>query len=166
MGVTTQSSTLPWAITTSSPVSLPLYLLLAISSRVYLLFPVPAAMNLRPPSVAVSTHTLALNAVSFQSPAMPNARMSLCTQSVHSFFFPPRRSALHPQGFRTSLFWQPPATHSDERPRPQKSSLAQRCLNAFAPGYLKGTVVRGHPMVWSLALCRDDAKQNPVMYGA
>ena len=44
-----------------------------------------AAMNLRPPSVTVSTHTSALNAVAFQSPAMPNARMSLWTQSVHSF---------------------------------------------------------------------------------
>ena len=53
--------------------------------------------------------------------------------------------------------WQPPAAHSDERPRPRKSSRAQR--------YLKGTIVRGHPMVWSLALCPDDAKQDPVVYG-
>ena len=49
-----------------------------------------AVMNLRPPSVTVSTHTSAFNAVAFQSPAMPNARMSLWTQSVHSFSFPPR----------------------------------------------------------------------------
>ena len=48
------------------------------------------AMNLRPPSVTVSTHTSAFNAVAFQPPAMPNARMSLWTQSVHSFSFPPR----------------------------------------------------------------------------
>ena len=41
----------------------------------------------------------------------------------------------------------------------------QRCLNALAPGCLKGTVVRGHPVVWSLALRPDDAKQNPVVYG-
>ena len=41
----------------------------------------------------------------------------------------------------------------------------QRCLNALAPGYLKGTVVRGHPVVWSLALRPDDAKQDPVVYG-
>ena len=39
-------------------------------------------------------------------------------------------------------------------------------MNAVTPGYLKGTVVRGHPMVWSLALCPDDAKQDPVVYGA
>ena len=47
-------------------------------------------MNLCPPSVAVSTHTAAPNAVAFQSPTMPNARMSLCPQSVYYFSFPPR----------------------------------------------------------------------------
>ena len=53
-------------------------------------------MNLRPPSVTASTQTSAFNAIVFQSPVMPNARMSLCTQSVHSFSFPPRplRTAL------------------------------------------------------------------------
>ena len=61
-----------------------------------------AAVNLRPPSVTVSTHTSAFNAVAFQSPAMPNARMALCAQSVHSFYFPrPVLSALHPQDFHT-----------------------------------------------------------------
>ena len=54
----------------------------------------------------------------------------------------------------------------DERPRPQTSSRAQRRLNALAPGYLKGTVVRGHPVVWSLALRPDDGKQDPVVYAA
>ena len=34
------------------------------------------------------------------------------------------------------------------------------------PGYLKGTVVRSHTMVWSLALYPDDTKQDPVVYGA
>ena len=48
-------------------------------------------MTLRPPSVIVLAHTSASNAVVFQSLAiMPNARMSLCTQSVHYFSFPPR----------------------------------------------------------------------------
>ena len=42
----------------------------------------------------------------------------------------------------------------------------QRCLNALTPGYLKGTVVRSHPMVWSLALCPDDTTQDSVVYGA
>ena len=62
--------------------------------------------------------------------------------------------------------WQPPAAHLDERSRLQKSSHAQRCLNALTQGYLKGTVVRGHPMGWSLALRPDDAKKDPVVYGA
>ena len=62
-------------------------------------------MNLRPPSVAVSTHTSALNAVAFQSSAIPNARMSLCTQSVHSFSFHPVLSALHLQGLNTICFF-------------------------------------------------------------
>ena len=43
--------------------------------------------------------------------------------------------------------WQPPAAHAYERPRPQKSSREQRCLNVPAPGYLKGAVVRCHPVV-------------------
>ena len=33
-------------------------------------------------------------------------------------------------------------------------------------GYTKGTVIRSHPMVWSLALCPDDTKQDSVVYGA
>ena len=46
------------------------------------------------------------------------------------------------------------------------SSRSQRHLNALTPGYLKGTVVRSHPMVLSLALCPDDTKQDSVVYGA
>ena len=57
----------------------------AASSSSFLL----AAINLRLLSVTTSTHTSAFSAIVFQS-VMPNARMSLCTQSVHSFFFPPR----------------------------------------------------------------------------
>ena len=34
--------------------------------------------------------------------------------------------------------WQPPAAHAYERPRPQKVSRAQRCLNVLAPGYFQG----------------------------
>ena len=59
-----------------------------------------AAMNLRPPSVTASTQTSAFNAVVFQSPVMPNARMSLCTQSVHWFFFPPRPLRTAPSRFQ------------------------------------------------------------------
>ena len=59
-----------------------------------------AAMNLRPPSVTASTQTSAFNAIVFQFPVMPNARMSLCTQSVHSFSFPPRPLRTAPSRFQ------------------------------------------------------------------
>ena len=55
----------------------------SISSFLY------ATINLNPCSVTTSTHIFASNAVGFQPPAMPNARTSLCTQSIHSFSFPP-----------------------------------------------------------------------------
>ena len=58
-----------------------------------------AAMNLRPPSVTASIQTSAFNAIVFQSPVMPNARMSLCTQSVHSFSFPTRPLRTAPSRF-------------------------------------------------------------------
>ena len=58
-----------------------------------------ATMNLRPPSVTASTQTSAFNAIVFQSPVMPNARMSLYTQSVHSFSFPPHPVRTAPSRF-------------------------------------------------------------------
>ena len=69
-----------------------------------------AAMNLRPPSVTVSTHTSASNAVAFRSPAMANTRMSLYTKSVHSFSFPPRPLRTAPSRFPNMIrfVWQPP----------------------------------------------------------
>ena len=71
--------------------------------------------------------------------------------AVVPFFLLPTPSSTH-CALKVSehdSLWQPPAAHSEERPRPQKSSRAQRCLNNLAPGNLKGTVVRGHPVVWS-----------------
>ena len=60
-------------------------------------------MNLRPSSVTVSTHTSAFTAVAFHSPATPNARMSLCTQWVHSFSFPPRPLRTAPSRFPNTI---------------------------------------------------------------
>ena len=60
-------------------------------------------MNLRPRSVTVSTHTSAFNAVAFQSSAMPNARMSLCAQSVHYFSFAPRALRTAPSRFLSTI---------------------------------------------------------------
>ena len=64
-----------------------LSLLPAMSGRVF--------QSRCPPSVNAS----AFNAIVFQSPVMPNARMSLCTQSVHSFSFPPRPLRTAPSRF-------------------------------------------------------------------
>ena len=122
-----------------------LFLLLAMSNRVYSTsFFLHAAMNLRPPSVTVSTHTSASNAVVFQSPAMPNARMPLCKQSVHSFSFPPRPLRTAPSRFPNTIpFGNRPSLIRMSAPAHESLLGAQRCLN---------------PMVWPLALRPDDAK--------
>ena len=38
--------------------------------------------------------------------------------------------------------------------------------SSLTPGYLKGMVVQSHSVVWSIALCPDDRKQDSVVYGA
>ena len=68
-----------------------------------------AAVNLRPPSVTVSTHTPASNAVAFQSSAMPNAWTSFFTQSTHSYCFPSRLPRTAPSRFLDTIrFGKPP----------------------------------------------------------
>ena len=81
------------------------------------------AMNLlRPLSVTISTHTSASIDVAFQSPAIPNARMSLCTQWVHYFSFPPRP-------LRTTLSRFPNMICFGSRPPPiRKSAPAHKSL--------------------------------------
>ena len=128
-----------------------------------------AAMNLRPPSATVSTHTSATNAVAFQSCTMPNAQMSLCTQSVHSFSFPPRPLRTAPSRFPNKRFALAAARRSfggASSPTKKVFSRSQRRLNALTPGYFKDTFVRSHPTVWSLALCPKKTKQDSVVYGA
>ena len=96
-----------------------------------------AAMNLRPPSATVSTHTSAFNAVVFQSPAMPDARMSLCTQSVHSFSFPPRPLRTAPSRFpktirfgsRPPLIWMSAPAHKSLLVRNVVSMLSHRVIS-------------------------------------
>ena len=102
MGVASRNSRLPCAITTlpgSLPLSSPGDRSLAASTSYFF----HAAMNLYPPSVSVATHASAFNTVIFQSTvmpnAMPNARMSLRTQSTHSFSFPPRPLRTAPSSF-------------------------------------------------------------------
>ena len=50
-------------------------------------------------------------------------------------------------------------------PPPPPQSLKGSPLNGLTLGYLEGLVVRDCLIVWSLALCLDNAKQDPVVYG-
>ena len=78
-------------------------------------------INLRAPSLAISTHTLASNSVALLSPAMPNARTSLRTQSIHSFSFPPRPLHTAPSRFPSTIhFGNRPPLIRMSTPRPQK----------------------------------------------
>ena len=74
-----------------------------MSSRVYLFFP-PRGHE-PPPTFRdrLNPHLSAFKAVAFQFPAMPNARMSLWTQSVHSFSFPPRPLRTAPSRFPKTI---------------------------------------------------------------
>ena len=105
--------------------------------------------------------TINLRPLSFYSPAMPNARTSLCAQSVYSFSFPTRPLRAASSKFPIHSLWQPAPAHSDERSCTQKKSRTQRCFDARTSNHLEGTVVRGHPMVWSLALCPEKCKARP-----
>ena len=91
-----------------------------------------AAMHLRPPSVTVPTHASAFNAVAFQPPVIPNARMSLCTQSVHSYSFPRRPLRTAPSRLPNTIRFGSPAAHSEERPRPQKSLLVRNVVSMLS----------------------------------
>ena len=129
-----------------------LSLLLAMSSRVFLFFP---PRGHEPPPTLRDRLNLNLSLYRHRFPIARNAkRPDVALYTVGPFFLLPTPSSTH-CALKVSehdSLWQPPAAHSEERSRPQKSSRAQRCLNALAPGNLKGTVVRGHPVVWSLAL--------------
>ena len=82
--------------------------------------PVPtflhAAMNLHHPSVMVSTHTRASNAIPSQPPRYANDWTSLSTQPIHYFSFPPRP-------LRTALSRFPNTISFGNRPPPVPISV-------------------------------------------
>ena len=100
-----------------------------------------AAINLRPPSTTVSTNASASNAALSKRP-------DVALYPSGPLFLPPAPYSPHCtlKVSEHDSLWQPPTAHSDERPRLQKYSRTQRCLNAVPPGYLKGPIVRGHPI--------------------
>ena len=169
MGVASQNSTLTPVCDNKFPslvASLFSWRCLAASTSSFLY----AAMNLRLPSVTVSTHTSAFNAVAFQSPAMPNARMSLWTQSVHSFSFP-ARPLRNPQGFQKRF-----ASAAARRSFGGASPPAKVFSFATSSQCPYTRLSQGHgctkssdglvSCVWSLALCPDYTKQDSVVYDA
>ena len=91
-------------------------------------------MNLRPPSMTVSAHTSAFNAVAFQSsPVMPNAPMSLYTQSVHSLSLPPRPFRTAPSRFPNTIrFGSRPPLIRMSVPAHEKSLLVRNVVSMLS----------------------------------
>ena len=137
-----------------------------MSSRIYLLFP---PRGHKPPPTLCGRLNLhhSLRRRRFPIPLYVK-RPDDALYAVGSLVLLPTPSSPHYtlEASEHDSLWQSPAAHLDERPRLQKYFRVQRCLNAFTPGYLKVAVIRGLPKVWALALCRDDAEQDPVVYGA
>ena len=134
-----------------------------MSSRVYLFFP-PRGHE-PPPTLRdrLKPH-LSLQCRRFPVPRYAK-RPDVALDAIGPFFLLPTLSSPYCtlKVSENDSLRQPPDAHSEERPRLQKSSRSKRRLNALKPGYLKGTAVRSHPMVWSLALCPDDTKQDSVV---
>ena len=108
---------------------------LAVSTSSFL----HATINLRPPSVTVSTHTfIYLQRRRFPIPRYAK-RPDVALYAVGLLFLLPTPYSQYCT-LKVSLhnsLWQPPAAHSDKRLRPQKSSRAQRRLNALTPVQLR-----------------------------
>ena len=165
MSVASQNHTLPCAIAIF-PISHYLSFLLGTSLTASAPSFLHASMNLHLRFLTASPYTAASNAVTFQSPTMTNAQISLCTQSAHSFSFTPCPLRTAPSRFpdtirfgsRLQLIRMSAPTHKRRLVRNVVSMLSRLGLSM-------GTVARGHPAVWSLALCPDDTKQDQVVYG-
>ena len=107
-----------------------------MSSRVYLLCP-PLGHEPAPTLRHRLNHTAASNAFAFQSPSTPNARMSLCTQSVYSVSFPPRPLCIAPSRLpntihfrhRRQLNWMSAPAHRNLLLRNVVSMLSNRIIS-------------------------------------
>ena len=132
MGVASKNSTLPCAITTS-PEYRCLSLLLAMSGRVYHFF---SPRGHEPsPSVTASTHTSAFNAIAFQSPVMPNARM---WRSFNSLVY---KNRLHGRrGKGTAEFFSRQKLNKHRRRKVEKSCVTLLCDLAGTPRNLTSRI--------------------------
>ena len=77
---------------------------------------------------------------------------------------PPSSSYYILKIFEHGSLCQAPTARLNEHPRPNNYSRVQRCFNALTPDHLEGMVLRGHPIVWSLTLCPEDTKEDPVVH--
>ena len=130
-------------------------------------------MKLHPPSVTVSTYTSVSNAVAFQPSAVLNTRMSLGTQPAQpaqSFPSPPCPLRSAPSGFLNTILLgsRPPLIWISSAPAPK--ILVVRNVVSMLPHRVISRArlyeVRDYLFAWSLVLCPDAAKQNPMVYGA
>ena len=116
-----------------------LSLLLAMCSRVYLFFP-PRGHEPRPTLRDRLNLHLSLKRFCFPNPRFAK-RPDVALYAIGRLFFLPTSSSPYCtlKVSENDSLWEIPATHSDERPLPQKnSSNAQRCLKAHHNGSSKG----------------------------
>ena len=117
-----------------------------MSSRVYLFFP-PRGHKSPPTLCDRLNPPLCLQRLRFPVPRYAK-RLDVALYAIGPLVFLPAPS--FPLCTLTfpgdDLLWQPPATRSDERPRPQTSSRTQSCPNASTSSYLEGTLVRGQTL--------------------
>ena len=103
-----------------------------------------ATINLRPPSLTVSTHTPpCLRRLLFLQVPRRSKRPEVALCAIDLFVLPPTLSFPYCAlmvSERDSL-WQPPAAHSDKYPLPEKSSRAHGCLIALTQSFLESTVI-------------------------
>ena len=117
------------------------------------------AINLRPPSMTVSSHAPRSSAAAFPVPANAKSPNVFC-HTVGSFLFLLHRPALlrslHPAKY--DPVGQPTTVHTDERPRSLLPSRAHGGLNALTSGPLESFGVGQEAVVLHSAPGSKDSK--------
>ena len=131
-----------------------LSLLLAMSRRVYILFPPRGHKPPRTLRDRLNPHPY-LQRRRFPTPRSANPP-GVALYAINPLVLLPAPSSPHctlRASEHDSLDNRPPLIRMSASARKSIFVRKQRRLNALTPGYLEGTIiVRGHPMVWSLAL--------------
>ena len=123
---------------------------MAMSSRVYPFFPRRGHKHPPTPRERPNLH-LCFQRCRFTAPHAK--RPYVAPYAIGPLFLLPTPPSPHctikvPKNYS---LWQPPVVISDERPRAQNPSRAQRRLNVLTPGYLEGMVVQG-PLITLVGL--------------